>query len=253
MMTLIQKIIYYKKQIKLKDRFNKPFPIDANILATKDKKSLKETTNGFDRTLMLKELIKQRANGIYNNTELNFWIINKWGGIKTFKETEKNIKKISVFEKQLKKNKLTKDTFGTISSLSKIPSFIDPDNFVIYDSRVIFTLNWLILTTENLGLKFFPMPTGRNKILVDFDMNTIIHLTHLKQYQNKDELFINYQDAYFTFCNLIKKLSIEIFGPNAKPYLLELLLFTISEKEIFAEIKEMIQVRLKSDNIGKRN
>lgn len=244
MTTLIKKINYYKKQIKLADRFNKLFPIDANILATKDKKFLNEIENGFDRTLMLKELIRRRAKGIYNNTELNFWIINKWGGIKTFKQTQKNIEKIKIFEKQLKKKKLTKDTFGTISSLSKIPSFIDPDNFVIYDSRVIFTLNWLILTTKNHNLKFFPMPTGRNKILVDFDMNTIIHLTHLTQYQNKEDIFISHQDAYFAYCDLIKKLSIEVFGVNAKPYLLELLLFTISDKEIFAELKEMTEVKL---------
>jgi len=244
MTTLIEKLLYFKKKIKLAHRFIKPFPFDTNILTTKDKKSLKETVNGFDRTILLKELIKQRAKGVYDNTELNFWVINKWGGIKTFKKTPKNIEKISVFEKQLIKKKLTKDTFGTISSLSKIPSFIDPDNFVIYDSKVIFTLNWLILTTDSQGLKFFPMPTGRNKILVDFDMNTIIHLTHLKQYQNKEEIFINHQDAYFTFCDLMKKLSFKVFGSNAKPYLIELLLFTISDKEIFAELKEMTRVKL---------
>jgi len=244
MTTLIQKLISYKKQIELRDRFNKPFHFDTNILTVKDKKTLNETTNGFDRTLLLKELIKERGKGIYNNTELNFWIINRWGGIKAYKQTTKNIQKISTFEKQLSKRKLTKDTFGTISSLSKIPSFIDPDNYVIYDSRVIFALNWLILTTDSSDLKFFPMPTGRNKVLVDFDMNTIIHLTHLKEYQNKEPLFKDYQVAYFDFCDLMKNLSVEAFGLNAKPYLLELLLFTISDTEIFAELKEMMTVKL---------
>jgi hypothetical protein len=92
-----------------------------------------------------------------NNTEQNFidfWIINNWGGIRGFKQNNRNVEKIKQYKKQLEKRKLTKECFSTISSLSKVSSFLDPENFVIYDSRVIYTLNWLILTCENQsGLK----------------------------------------------------------------------------------------------------
>jgi hypothetical protein len=242
MKTFKQKIIEYRNQINLNERFENTFPIDAEILLTIDLKILNKIDNGFERTKKLKELIKLRAKGNYKNISLNYWIINNWGGIKSFKRNEKNTFKIGTFEKQLHKKKLTKDTFGTISSLSKIASFIDPDNFSIYDSKVIYALNWLILTTEN-KLNFFPMPIGRNKTLVDFDLSTIIHLIHLKKYEKEEQIFINYQDAYFEYCDLLKNLSKEIYGQDSKPYELELLLFTISDKEIFDELK--LKTRLK--------
>ena len=243
MKTFKQKIIEYKNKVNLNERFVTTFPINAEILSKEEIEKLNEVKNGYEKTKNLKELIKLKANNNYKNLQLNYWIINTWGGIKSFKKNEKNDFKIGTFENQLVKKKLTKDTFGTISSLSKIASFIDPDNFSIYDSKVIYTLNWLILTTEN-DLNFFPMPTGRNKVLVDFDLNTIIHLTHLKQYEEKKEIYVNYQVAYFEYCDLLKNLSKEIFGINSKPYELELLLFTISDKEIFDELKTKTKIEI---------
>ena len=62
------------------------------------------------------------------------------------------------------------------------------------------------MTSKQTDIKYFPMPTGRNKKIVDFDINTLIRLTHLDNY-HQGKLFYSYKDAYFEFCKLIKNLS----------------------------------------------
>ncbi|WP_281226324.1 hypothetical protein [Flavobacterium aquiphilum] len=246
MTSLIDTLKKYKQSVDLENRFDYNFDIDTNIFSDQEKNELFKNENIFSRNIRLKELIKTKTKGSYKLTDLNFWIINKWGGIQTFKQNENNLKKIETFSNQLAKSKLTKDTFSTISSLSKVSSFIEPDNYVIYDSRVIYAINWLIMTTKPTGLKYFPMPTGRNKKLVDFDINTIIHLTHLESYQNGEEIFYKHSVAYFEFCELIKTLSKTVFDDQTiKPYYLEMLLFTIADNEIFRELIKRTTVEIK--------
>ena len=73
-------------------------------------------------------------------------------------------------------------------------------------------------------------------------MNTIINISHISEYMEKAELFVSQQEAYFDFCDFIKKATKEIYGINAKPYELEMLLFTLADKEIFKELKERIKI-----------
>lgn len=167
------------------------------------------------------------------------------GGIRSFKPNERNIDKILSFKEQIKKGRLSLDCFSTISSLSKISSFLNPEKFVIYDSRVIYTLNWLILTCENqngLRKKYYPMPRGRNKKISDFEMNTIINLSHISDYGGKVEMFIPQQKAYFDFCKFVQNATKKIYGPNSKPYELEMLLFTLADKEIFEDLKDTLEI-----------
>ncbi|MBF6653514.1 hypothetical protein C3B47_11555 [Flavobacterium columnare] len=59
-------------------------------------------------------------------------------------------------------------------------------------------MNWLILTSENqknFKVPYFPIPTGRNKIISDFDMNTILNLSHLSEYISNKKIFYNHQEA----------------------------------------------------------
>lgn len=88
---------------------------------------------------------------------------------------------------------------------------------MIYDSRVIYTLNWLILTCENQNgfkKKYFPMPSGRNKIIADFDMNTIVNIFHISEYAENTDLYVNQQNAYFEFCDFIKTNTKLIYGED---------------------------------------
>ena len=246
MKNVIERLVKFSEEIELNERFDYSFELSETFFDQLEINKLVESQNAFDQNVKLKWILKEKYKSASDSTEIDFWIINTWGGIRGFKENGRNIDKIQAFKKQLDKKRLTLDSFSTISSLSKLSSFIDPDNFVIYDSRVIYALNYLILTHENQNAfkeKYFPMPSGRNKIIADFDMNTIINITHIdKSQHNNGDLFIPPQQAYFDFCDFIKTNAKIIYGINAKPYELEMLLFTLADKEIFADLKDKIKI-----------
>jgi len=247
MRHIVKKLKEYKSKIELRDRFTYEFKLSDKIFSKKDIVFLNQSKNQYDRNVKLKWLLNEKYQTSSDSTNIDFWIINKWGGIWGFKPNEKNLKKIELFKKQLIKGRLSKDSFSTISSLSKISSFLNPNKFSIYDSRVIYTLNWLILTHENkdnLKQKYFPMPSGRNKIITDFDMKTIINISHINEFTNQQELYISDQMAYFEYCNFINKNVVEIFGNDAKPYELEMLLFILFDTKIFQEIKKRTRIVL---------
>lgn len=238
MQNVIKKLREYSSQIDLKKRFDYNFNVNDEIFNSKEIKRLLIHQNAFDQNVELKWILSEKYRQTKEQNFIDFWIINIWGGIRGFKSNDRNIDKIVRFKKQVKKGRLSLDCFSTISSLSKISSFIEPDKFVIYDSRVIYTLNWLIMTCENqngLNEKYYPMPSGRNKIIVDFDINTIINLKHIFDYVEKKEMFISKQKAYFDFCNFVHNTTKEIYGPNSKPYELEMLLFTLANNEVFRD------------------
>ena len=245
MKNVIERLKKYGNQIDLRERFDYNFDISDPLFSPIETEKLSTDENPFDQNTRLKWIISQKYKTHSEPNSIDFWIINNWGGIRGFKPNERNIEKIKKFKKQLEKQRLSLDSFSTISSLSKLSSFSDPDNFVIYDSRVIYTLNWLILTCENqngLKEKYFPMPSGRNRIISDFDMNTIVNLSHISQYAGNNELYVSPQLAYFEFCNFVKSNVKEICGGRAKPYELEMLLFTLADKEIFEDLKEKIKI-----------
>ena len=245
MKNVIEKLKEFSKQIDLKERFDFNFDISDKIFSSKEIEQLSTDENPFEQNVRLKWILSEKYKVNSEQNFIDFWIVNNWGGIRGFKPNERNIEKVRRFKKQLEKRKLSLDCFSTISSLSKISSFIDPENFVIYDSRVIYTLNWLILTCENQNgfkKKYFPMPSGRNKIIANFDMNTIVNVSHISEYVENTELYVSQQNAYFEFCDFIKTNTELIYGENSKPYELEMLLFTLADKEIFKDLKERIKI-----------
>jgi hypothetical protein len=245
MKSVIEKLKRYSKQIDLRNRFEYIVDPTDSIFTSSESKDILDIKNSFDQNVRLKWIIKEKYEKVLDSESLDFWIINTWGGIRSFKQNIRNKVKVKTFRKQILKRRLSNDLFSTISSLSKISSFINPDQFVIYDSRVIYTLNWLILTCENkegFNVRYFPMPNGRNKILLDFDMNTILNLIHISEYSNGQSVFISKQHAYFDFCDFVKSATKEVYGESAKPYELEMLLFTLADKEIFEEMKETLKI-----------
>ena len=245
MKNVLEKLKDFSNQIDLKERFDLNFDINDKIFSSKETEKLSTDNNPFEQNVRLKWILSEKYKTNTEQNFIDFWIVNNWGGIRGFKPNERNVEKVRRFKKQLEKRKLSLDCFSTISSLSKISSFIDPENFVIYDSRVIYTLNWLILTCENQNgfkKKYFPMPSGRNKIIANFDMNTIVNISHISEYVENTELYVSQQNAYFQFCDFIKTNTELIYGENSKPYELEMLLFTLADKEIFEELKERIKI-----------
>lgn len=163
--------------------------------------------------------------------------LNDWGGIKSFKKNEKNNNRIKNFLVELDKNVLTRDSFGCISSLSKVASFINSDSYAIYDSRVIYSLNWLIFNYTN-QIELFPQPIGRGSDLAKYEMQTIFRLTK-RQYSYK-----SYKVSFHQYCELLKKLTVELFGQHGKLYNVEMLLFMIAPTKIVNQIESSVSLTI---------
>jgi hypothetical protein len=105
--------------------------------------------NIFEREIKLKKLISKKLNELKLKNDPNFyvlanWIVVKWGGIKS------NLSKndIDTFLNS------EKPKFERIASTSKVGSFLYPNSHIIYDSRVAYSLNWILLIKTS-RIKFF--------------------------------------------------------------------------------------------------
>ena len=178
--------------------------------------------------------------------------IKDWGGIITAKDND-TISLISAFLR-----KIEKPEFSRIASSSKVGAYLFPQNNVIYDSRVAYSINWIILS-ENAGQKYFPIPEGRNSKMSAFDLNVLIRLKNITNYQTKNIneldrklfiknadkfLYVDKKEAYFEMNNLIKQISNKLWEGDLEKmenlYYTEMLLFSIADREIFKEITNSI-------------
>jgi hypothetical protein len=217
------------KQVTLETRFNYPIPekviFDLSI----------KGDNNYEKNVDLKEKLSTLMLDDKIN-DISYWIIQKWGGIQSFRKTEKNDKLIPKFLSEIQKGKLSKSSFSTISSLSKIASFMNPNEYFIYDSRVIFSLNWLLYCSGNRD-SLFIQPNSRNTELNKYDLGTIMGLA-------KNEVnYIDYSICYHKYCDFIKTYSKSVY-PNKKSYCLEMLLFTIADNEIINDIKDKVKITI---------
>ena len=125
---------------------------------------------------------------------------------------------------------------------------------IIYDSRVAYSLNWILLS-QNAGHKFFPIPEGRNSKMSAFNMDTLIRLKYVHKYVAQDkeslsnkkyiskidgELYISKERAYQTLNFLIKEIAKRLWVGQkekcAQLFFTEMLLFSIANREVFLDI-----------------
>lgn len=135
-----------------------------------------------------------------------------------------------------------------ISSLSKVASFVYSEQFAIYDSKAIYSLNWLLIRQVNNPV-LFPHPNGRGEI-ANLDMKTLINLSGL------EHSYHSYETAYYEYCELMKEFSEKIYGAlnkpyihNARnqPYLAEMLLFRIPVPVIIEDLHNSVRVTIKTN------
>lgn len=236
--NLVNEILKFKEEI---EKFEGDFKLNESLFSPNDIDFIKSGKTDYEKNIRLKQVIENSPKGNYKDEELNSWIIKDWGGIHNF-NTE-NQDRIRKYKLELDKGKLMKKSFETISSLSKLSAFYEPEKYVIYDSRVIYSLNWLLLKTNNTQYRFFPMPESRNAELRKYDLNTLINLINSEK--ETDKLYYNENEAYFMLCELVKKLSEKVFKDKEHPYYLEMLLFHIADRNILAEIKAKVKVSLR--------
>lgn len=231
--------------------------VELNIFSMEQVKDLNRKTP-YEKELVLKRTINEKLVSYkkINSDSFNslaLWIIKGWGGIKAAKDSS-TLELVEDFFSQ------EKPKFKRIASSSKVGAYMCPEKNIIYDSRVAYSLNWIILS-EQAGSKFFPIPEGRNSKMLAFDMNVLIRMKNILTYRikNKNDLlhrqYINKKDkdiyiakdeAYFELSKLIKKINQKLWRcEKAKMlYYTEMLLFSIADKEIFDDITKRISINI---------
>src|ERR1039457_4778307 len=202
-LTMIEYLKEMEKALPLKTTYiwelpaNLPIEIPPSI------------TGSFSQNVYLKENL---ASVLEQDNDLttHYWIIRDWGGIRTFKKCERNDSLIESFEAEILKGKLTRPSFTSISSLSKLSSFWEPARYAIYDSRAVFSLNWVIFRYSK-DKWLFPQPAGRNAEISKYDIGTLFTLSGI------DHRYRSYTTAYHEYCSLLQDLSERVYG-SRKPY-----------------------------------
>jgi len=213
----------------------------------------------FNKEVALKFLINESINNCTKDLNLTAtWIIKIWGGIKGIKDS--SIREI--IDNLDKKNY----SFNNISSWSKVHSFKNIKRDVIYDSKVIYSLNWLILTL-NSNNRFFLQPESRNKKLITFPITSIINFKNSssidiskKGHKAIESIYYKENEVYQKFIELITVLNKKLWNDkyinlsdftNEKIYLkdynffTELLLFNMADDVILDDIRKNINIEIK--------
>lgn len=194
-----------------------------------------DMTDPYEQNLYIKGHLGEKL-AADDDLSAHYWVIQDWGGIKNFKNSEKNHEKIRTFCGELETARLTRPTFGVISSLSKVASFRHPDQYAIYDSRAVFALNWLLIKhTEDRLL--FTQPAGRNKKLKDLDLEAFLRLAGVSFDVR------NYRTAFHEYCGLLRELSREALGED-RPHKLEMILFLAAPKQVAEDVRKRVKVKL---------
>ena len=108
--------------------------------------------------------------------------------------------------------------------------------YAIYDSRAVFSLNWLIFRYCEKK-RLFPQPIGRSTAISDYDTQTLFRLSRT------DHQYRSHKTAYHDYCSLLQDLSEEIYD-NRRPYFVEMLLFLAAPRNIIDDIKSSVTVTI---------
>jgi hypothetical protein len=236
---------YFHKH-KLSEIYGFKFKTDDEVLFTaNDREKIAKESNFFEKNLRLKEIVSEKLEeaktdeGRFRYYE---WIVKNWGGIYTFQGTKD---KIADFIDSVKEGRSAQ--FSGISSYSKIMSFVDPTKYFIYDSRVAYALNWLLLKHSTSETLYFRVPDGRNTDLRDYDIETIVNIYNIagnesaKNYPKK--IYYPKRDVYLIYNSFIRQLHNEMKTAVEKPYYIEMLLFALFDV-IIEEVKNTVKINI---------
>jgi hypothetical protein len=259
-----EKIVNYLNQFK--DNLPKLYTwnakidklVDLGVITQSELNNLNSKTS-YEKEIILKKKVNLKLHEYYKSNKVLFdnlclWIIKDWGGILTAKDSD-TLELIKEFLKSDSPN------YKRIASASKVGAYMFPEKYIIYDSRVAYALNWIILS-ENAGEIFFPIPSGRNSKMTAFEMNVLIRLKNIEHYKPKNilemdkRLYINQKDktsyipekeSYTELNNLIKEISNKLWNEEKSKmlYYTEMLLFSIADREIFKDITNRLTLEIK--------
>lgn len=223
----------------LKDRCTTKVPVKLPEFCEELNGEIENEENLFKKNKLLKEKLQKYFKSPdfeQNKLSLINYIINTWGGIQEIKEDEKSGKKVNrkelIFDdiasvKQSSTDQI--DNMGIsgdyISSRSKVLSFLAPEKYVICDSRVIFSLNWLLFITRTKEqFVQFSKLEPRNKTCKAYSLSYLLEKYNLQTAEEKTR--------YREFIDVIKDLTDELKkkqGNVWEIYCTEMLLFQIAD------------------------
>ena len=191
----------------------------------------KEHLTRYEQNVYLKKNLRAALERD-TSLELHYWVIRDWGRIWRFGtsgDVRANKRRFDAFRRQLDRGALTNDSFQTIASLSKVASFWNPEQYAIYDSRAVFSLNWLIYRFSE-DKQLFPQPVGRNKVIGE--CNALLR----PLYDQCTPAPWSRENAYHKYCELLRTLSKEIYN-DPRPFFVEMLLFLAAKPKITGTIR----------------
>ncbi|MDD2721150.1 MAG: hypothetical protein PHH47_07580 [Gallionella sp.] len=210
-----------------------------------------------------------------SRNKLALWIIRDWGGIQSGARvgnlpdtgTTQTDEKLSDLLDEIENEENLKETakefnFERIASWSKYLAFKYPQKYGIYDARVVYSLNWLLLKAGSTV--FFPFLDGQNSVLslLDYRAKLYLKLHGKKKFQEelgndvksrmenpgkksrlKSELekgvFINKKDAYWQYALLLQALSNVCTKDGVHGVTrIEMILFSLADKLIAEEVMQ---------------
>ena len=214
--------------------------------------------SNFQKDEKLKDILSKALNSYTIDSQqfemIALWIIRKWGGINggSSSDTMKSVLEFLGTDRP---------KFKRIASTSKVGGFMTPTKKIIYDSRVAYTMNWIILS-ENAGDKFFPIPEGRNTKMQAFNLDVLIHLKFADTFKpdntenwksryhistKNKEIYVSEADAYYELNKLVGMVNEVLWNDARKlePFYTEMLLFSLADKGVFQEITERVRIEIK--------
>lgn len=156
----------------------------------------------FQRNCLLKETLPEEFKKLdeEKSKELAVWIIRRWGGINRGFKNESNsptaaINLVTGDIERARKGEIddTIQIASPIPSRSKVLSFFNPEKYMICDSRVLFSLNWLIYITADKNneeqVRLFPsLMSGNNGVNevstpeIDFPNDVVVRFKSYAEY-----------------------------------------------------------------------
>lgn len=258
----IHKISNYLKKIPVSDNYNWEIPFDKgqgrNIFSKEDLDSFSGLTNFASnvhlKTLLSNKIINAKSKNESDTLKQIFeWTVHDWGGIRNGRNKIDNLYEMGVEAIETENLK-----FKRIASTSKILSFFKPTHHIIYDSRIAYSLNTIMLLVDASD-KYFPVPAGTNSKMNAFNIEVLIRLKYKpnaylrsgskKLISNADKtLFFNENEAYSIIKDTIQKINKSIYIDDQdkadKPFYTEMLLFGIADTFIYDLIFRNVNVEI---------
>lgn len=212
---------FYKKNVGDIKEYYKwgRFPKTEKIPA--DKKT------DYDKAIWLKESLSKNLRKEKEYLDTAYSIIQKWGGINLQKNSCNN-ERLEKLKENLEKGEYDLDS-KVLSSLSKVAAFYDCNKYAVYDSRVAYSLNWIIfrekLKDSTFNMKYFPQPSTRNTNLVKY--------SHKKIFKKAE--YLEKKETYEIYCNLLQSIA---QSKNISVNDIEMFLFSAAISDVLNEVKE---------------